>query len=202
MIKVGPLITTPKAIMTKDFTLIINKSPYTLPTDFQKYSRSGKLRVLYRRFIRLRPFISRRAMIRGSYTNYIRHKFHENYELKRDIVLKSSGGKRMHDLSDIEMGCRTLTFVQKAVSHVDGEGEDGIHGALAHDNLICKRILKNLLTIEFHRERLEFRNAVAYRYLRLTFEYLDPTYRNLKYASLRHADTSIIHLNELLGTRL
>ncbi|AGO13329.1 AaceriAFR187Cp [[Ashbya] aceris (nom. inval.)] len=192
----GSFLRTSKAIVTSKYTLLTDKTPFLLPAFFDESSRAEQVRMLYRRMFRLRPLVARRAMIKTTYTNYIRVKFREDYALKRRQALPQSA---LPILDAVEAGRRSLTFIQKAVSEID----DASNSAdLVNDNYICRKVLKNILTLEYQRERLEFKNPKRHQILRQSYEYLDAKYHDPKYTSLRHADISIIHFNETLGTRL
>ncbi|AAS53558.1 AFR187Cp [Eremothecium gossypii ATCC 10895] len=192
----GPLMRTSKAIITSNYTLLTDKTPYLLPVCFNESCRAEQVRMLYRRFFRLRPLVAQRAMIKESYTNYIRVKFSEDYALKRRQALPQN---TCPVLDAIEAGRRSLTFILKAVSEIEDADSNP---ELAYDNYICRKILKNVLTLEYQRERLEFKNPKRKQILRQNYEYLDAKYHDPKYTSLRNADVSIIHFNETLGTRL
>ncbi|CAI4628320.1 CFF_collapsed_G0035660.mRNA.1.CDS.1 [Saccharomyces cerevisiae] len=90
-------ITTAKAIITPDYTLIKSHSKYQLPSRFQKLDadspeRSTVVKLFYRRFMRLKPFISNVKMVKDTYRDYVRYKFmKENYELKRYLVFNPDG---------------------------------------------------------------------------------------------------------------
>ncbi|AMD21895.1 HFR040Wp [Eremothecium sinecaudum] len=190
-----PIVKTNKAIITSQYALYKNAGPYLLPNDFNEIPQNLQIKILYRRFFRLRPFVSTKEMIQSSYTNYIRNKFRENYALKRKIALGIDEPPSID--KDINSGVKTLAFVTKAVSLVDTKNNNGI----LEDNAICHKLLKNILSVEYHRS-VQFKLPREYQILRISYEYLNSNFKRLEYKSLRNNDISIIQLNELLGTRL
>lgn len=181
-----------KSIVTGTKTLIKASSSFILSTgEVETLSHEALVRSYYRRFFRLRPFISSRKMVRDTYTEYLRYKFRaENYELKRTKFLKEN---ELQSYGHDETMKKSLEFVLKGVSTKALGTED-----LSVDQSICRKILKNLLTVEYHKERLMNRSPKYYQFYRKEFSQLTDE----KNVSLKHFEENMIRLNETLGTRL
>lgn len=181
-----------KSIVTGTKTLIKASSSFILSkAEVETLSHNELVRSYYRRFFRLRPFVSNRKMVKDTYTEYLRYKFRvENYELKRTKFLKEN---ELQSYGHDESMKKSLEFVLKGVStkSLDSEG-------LSDDQNICRKILKNLLTVEYHKERLMSRSAKYYQFYRKEFSQLTDE-ENI---SLKHFEENMIRLNETLGTRL
>lgn len=190
----APLFRTGKSIITQKYSLFLNTSRYIPHIDqLQCLNDKQYIKVIYRRFFRLKPFISQRLMVRETYRNYIRYKFRkEDYAFKRTLVINSPV-----NISERDQMINTLTFVLKAVSFMEGENCPEMV-----DNLFCRKILKNILTLEYYKERLEWRSPGNLAEIRKNFKYLSSKEPELKWTSLMHVDRLLIYLNETLGTRL
>ena len=154
------IIETAGAIVNQNFTLIKNHAKYLVPdTALSRYLQSKGhdtefLKLLYRRFIRLAPFVSNLRVARETYIDYVKYKFkYEDYELKRRLVLGE--GSRIRPVA----GCgscdhwkfealNTLDFIIRAVSYVEGEGRNR-NRREADESRIARLILRNLLTVEY-----------------------------------------------------
>ncbi|SCW01096.1 LAFE_0D04984g1_1 [Lachancea fermentati] len=200
-------VITENAIINSRHTLILNHQKFLLPVNFiNEYPRKDVLKMSYRRFMRLKPFISQRLMVRNTYTEYLRYKYkRENYLEKRMATGIATGDLQSCDLKQV---VNSLRFVLKAVTHheLSTTKKPGHH----HENDICRRILKNILTMEYEKQRLIHKDpAIYYQLFRKTYEYLQP-FKNgdkvnpifLKLFSIREFDRCLVCLNETLDTRL
>ncbi|CAD6634899.1 XXYS1_4_G0038540.mRNA.1.CDS.1 [Saccharomyces cerevisiae] len=223
-------ITTAKAIITPDYTLIKAHSKYQLPSCFRKLDadspeRTTVVKLFYRRFMRLKPFISNVKMVKDTYRDYVRYKFmKENYELKRYLVfnpddlrskikLELLSNTKCHEriLPVTEMQ-RTLEFVLKSCSYLP---ETKVQKwDIARDNTYCRQILKNLLTMQYEKYRSILHRGIGHDELDVKFSHLKTTSSPLTklnktekkkiplFKVFSDFDTTLIYLNETLGTRL
>ncbi|CAI4639054.1 ALI_HP2_G0034010.mRNA.1.CDS.1 [Saccharomyces cerevisiae] len=223
-------ITTAKATITPDYTLIKSHSKYQLPSRFQKLDadspeRSTVVKLFYRRFMRLKPFISNVKMVKDTYRDYVRYKFmKENYELKRYLVFNPDGLRSKINLELLsntkccerilpvtEMQ-RTLEFVLKSCSYLP---ETKVQKwDIARDNTYCRQILKNLLTMQYEKYRSILHRGIGHDELDVKFSHLKTTSSPLTklnktekkkiplFKVFSDFDTTLIYLNETLGTRL
>ncbi|AJV65758.1 BMC_2a_G0036190.mRNA.1.CDS.1 [Saccharomyces cerevisiae] len=223
-------ITTAKSIITPDHTLIKSHSKYQLPSRFQKLDadspeRSTVVKLFYRRFMRLKPFISNVKMVKDTYRDYVRYKFmKENYELKRYLVFNPDGlrSKIKLELLSNTKCCerilpvtemqRTLEFVLKSCSYLP---ETKVQKwDIARDNTYCRQILKNLLTMQYEKYRSILHRGIGHDELDVKFSHLKTTSSPLTklnktekkkiplFKVFSDFDTTLIYLNETLGTRL
>ncbi|SCU96075.1 LAMI_0F05116g1_1 [Lachancea mirantina] len=202
-------ITTKKAIITSEYTLVTQHGKYFPPQNLlNEYPQKDVTRILYRRFVRLKPFVSRRQMVRDTYVGYIRYKFrNEDYE-KRRIASGLKFAEKSENLSQLsQRALATLEFVLKAISHVKKSDLDTSHGV---EISMCRKILKNLLTIE-HDKRLLIQHNPKFFYpvLRQEFSYFGnhalvkkPLHVVARLRDLREYDACLLKLNETLGTML
>ncbi|QLQ79737.1 hypothetical protein HG537_0C03860 [Torulaspora globosa] len=199
-------ISTRNALINGDYTLIKNCSKFLVPKEigdnFGTLPDEIWVRIAYRRFMRLRPFVSCRKMVRDTYTDYIRHKFKiEDYDLKRSLIIKESSG-----VSDRERVWNSLKFVTKAVSYLPETR--AVKWDLARDNTMCRQILKNLLTMEYEKASEISRAAKGksksnpYCDLKLRFNHIRDVDFSASYRAFGEFDISLVYLNEMLRTRL
>ncbi|KAH3901588.1 Irc19p SCDLUD_001351 [Saccharomycodes ludwigii] len=179
------------------------------------------LRIYYRRFIRLKPFISKRKMIKTGYVDYIKFKFkYENYDLKRKYVLPQVKHPTLTPKLFLERLTNSYSFIYKTCVYLDPlrTVKDGEHSMLK-DNLYCKRVLKNILTTEFMKNSLIKKSpSEFYPIFRKHFNYLQQDNgitenstdkkklqeikKSLKYTNIAEFDFCLILLNEQLNTML
>ncbi|CAI4045867.1 hypothetical protein N7582_003670 [Saccharomyces uvarum] len=224
-------ITTAKAIINSEYTLIKSHSKYKLPVHFEKLDagspegRTTVVKVFYRRFMRLKPFVSNVRMVRDTYSDYLRYKFtKEDYELKRYLVLNPKGlqsktspepmgntksGEKVIPTEEMQ---KTLEFILKSCSYLP-ETKDQ-KWDIARDNTFCRQILKNLLTMQYEKYRSALNRGVGHDDLDVKFSHLrtkvSPPIKLNKgdkkkipvFKIFSDFDTTLVHLNESLGTRL
>ncbi|EJT41889.1 IRC19-like protein [Saccharomyces kudriavzevii IFO 1802] len=224
-------ITTAKAIINSEYTLIKSHSKYKLPTYFKSldanpsWGRTPVVKMFYRRFMRLKPFVSNVKMVEDTYRDYLRYKFtKENYELKRYLVFNPDGlrSKTKLDLlnnancSEMVLPVKemqeTLKFVLKSCSYLP-ETKD-LKWDIARDNTYCRQILKNVLTMRYEKYRSALYRGVGHDELDIKFSHLKATSNPLAKLSKNDKkkvplfkvfsdfDTTLVYLNETLGTRL
>ncbi|CCH58637.1 hypothetical protein TBLA_0A08480 [Henningerozyma blattae CBS 6284] len=216
------LIKTKNAIINDEYTFIKPHSKY-FPLQISTYIGTDKqsndskfLLMIFRRLCRLKPFISDRKMVKDTYSQYIHYKFtKENYQLKRSKVLPQQQCRNPDSqYLPYESIYNSLTFVLKAVS-AQPEGKDK-NLELARDNLMCKQILKNLLSIEFDKHTVVKQcrgvsRSVPYQSLYSNYDYLvlDKAKYNKKLSRdtftnsvIGIFDRNLILLNEMIDTRL
>lgn len=189
-------ISTGSRVLVKNIDrLIVSKNSTTNCTDH------AFITFYYRRFVRLRPFISQRQMIRDTYMNYIKYKFkYEDYEGKRCLALGESMTRQRINLKE-QLG-RTYNFLFTAVSHIE---ED--NATLNKDILMAKQIFKNILTVEYFKTESNekagnddyYQYRVVFRQLRESNTFND---NNNKDIPIGEFDKVVTYLNETLGTRL
>lgn len=196
-------ITTPKAVINGEYTLLKNHARYLPPKedlDDGALHESTVLRIYYRRFMRLRPFVSNRQMVRDTYTDYLRYKFKiENYELKRSIIFSEPS------LTCLEDELRnSLMFVTKAVCYLPETKQK--KWKLARDNTMCRQVLKNLLTMEFEKqsEILKKNSKVEnpYAEFRLKYSHIRNPDATPAFKVIGEFDICLLYLNRMLSTRL
>ncbi|CCE63516.1 hypothetical protein TPHA_0F00290 [Tetrapisispora phaffii CBS 4417] len=219
-------IVTNNAITTAEHSLYLNPAKYLVPPELRlcvfAHDNGFLCKVYYRRFMRLKPFISNRAMVRDTYKEYIRYKFkQEKYARKRLLVLGNDHDKLTFLTNDVNDNSHllsrihnTLTFIVKATSHISPEIED-VEG-LTVDNSYCRKILKNLLTIEYEKQSKISHSkdpSEMYDELRISFNYLqgdaDSRVNNKSKSKMysnsavfREYDIFLVLLNETIGTML
>lgn len=189
-----------------NYTLIKNHSRYLLPKEItDRYASLPDeilVKAMYRRFMRLRPFISCRKMVRDTYTDYMRYKFKvEDYDLKRSLVFDEPSSA---DLK--EQLWNSLKFVTKSVSYLPETPK--VKRDLARDNTSCRQILKNLLTMEYEKQSQINRNIKTrgksnpYLDLKLRFNHIREPNASASSRSFAEFDINLLYLNEMLHTRL
>lgn len=196
-------IVTRNAIINGAFSLIKKNAKYLLSEEFLKDGSTDEntlIRTTYRRFFRLRQFISNRKMVRDTYTDYIRYKFKlENYPLKRSLIFNVA-----NDVSLRDELWNSLIFVTKATCYLP-ENKDQKWN-LARDNTMCRQILKNILTMEFGKQSLIINNrnrkSNPYKDYRLTFDHIRYPHKTPNFKVIEEFDRCILYLNEMLHTRL
>lgn len=189
-------ISTGSRILVKNIDkLVVSKNSTSNCTDH------AFITFYYRRFVRLRPFISQRQMIQETYMNYIKYKFkYEDYEERRRLVL----GEKMtgKQISVREQLSRTYNFLFTAVSHIENDNV-----TLNKDISMAKQVFKNILTIEYFKAESNEKigNDDYYQY-RIVFRQLRGNNRtnnnNNKDSAIGEFDKVVTYLNETLGTRL
>ncbi|QEU63081.1 Irc19 [Kluyveromyces lactis] len=186
------LIKSRKSIVTATNVCINSSSKFYL-TEEQIQSLGDKefLTASYRRFLRMRQFISKRQMVKESYTTYLRYKFKiEDFELKRSKLLSVSGMSTMDFRSSVQ---KSLRFLIKAFSTSDSYSRD-----MVDDSHKCKKIIKNLLTVDYHRNKIINRSSNMYQYYRKDFTF----FTDGQNIGLKQFEENLMRLNECLGTRL
>ncbi|GMM34397.1 hypothetical protein DASC09_017220 [Saccharomycopsis crataegensis] len=109
---------TAKATITKSATIIKDVSKYTVtPQQLQNIPPSLRSKTLYRRFIRLTPFISQQKSIKSSYQSYVRSKFVSDgtgdvHIPQGDSVVKPS----LISNENVKTSLNTLYLLQNMVS--------------------------------------------------------------------------------------
>ena len=148
--------------------------------------------------MRLKPFISRRAMIKDTYVEYLRYKFkYEDYPLKRALVMgyKSS----YNNNNNLKITVNTLAFFVRAYCQI-GKTEDT-------NGLMARRIIKNLLSVQFS----IFDNnktSTLFNDLKMEFKHLQQTRKSkdkvnyCKWEDLKQFDKCLVYLNKSLGIQL
>ncbi|CDO94136.1 unnamed protein product [Kluyveromyces dobzhanskii CBS 2104] len=186
------LIESKRAAITSS-KIFINASHnfYISQEQVQTLGDKEFLSASYRRFFRMKQFVSKRQMVKDSYATYLRYKFKiEDYELKRKKVLPDCHSSA----TDFRTAVRnSLQFMIRAFSFGDEYTAE-----MVTDSYKCKKILKNLLTVDYHRNRLINRSSKMYAYYRRDFKFLSDD-RNY---GLRQYEENLMRLNESLGTRL
>ncbi|ODV98050.1 hypothetical protein PACTADRAFT_47873 [Pachysolen tannophilus NRRL Y-2460] len=134
-------IFTNKQVLNKSKVFLnikrLNKDKY-----LENFKNKDQLLILYRYFVRFKPFITTREDIKNTYSNYVRFKFkYSDYNSKRSTVLNTAGADLLTHKQLIERIINTLIFVNNGL--VDSK-----------DINIEYKILKNLLNTEH--SRLEF----------------------------------------------
>lgn len=197
-------IVTQNAIINSEYTLFLKHSKYFAPENLiNEYPREDVIKITYRRLIRLKPFVSQRKMVQDTYVEYLRYKYKsEDYKLKSSLC----NIRTEHtEASDLEQATQSLQFILKAVSRIESGSCPS-----AVDNTLCRKILKNLLTMEYYKQTLIRQSPTSnYQLLRKSFGYLAPskddksdTHINSRYNSMGEYDRALVCLNEMLGTRL
>lgn len=184
-------ISTPGSVTANGITLLTQSIKYTLPRD-TIYTPQFLL-WSYRRFIRLRPLVSRRGMVRDTYVRYVSNKYrYEPVGVRRGLIL----GRRRGD--DYDLPVRTYNSLQFILQGVSGDYKD-------EDVQLARNILKNILTIEY--EKLDGKgsggNLVDYN---IEFRHLTggcAGKRSLvKDKAVESFDELLTYLNETLKTNL
>lgn len=229
-------IETARAIIGSNIQLLKCNKKFTIPKSICELNESNNydveeksfLRMTYRRFMRLRPLISQRAMVRDTYVNYIRCKYrYEPLYLKSLLVFSEPAGATssldiMHDTNETDK-CNlrlkiyaSLQFVLQALSLE----ESSISAQENHtkDILLAKQIFKNILTAEYEKLKADSERKWQYRknsnlinsdiidyniecnHLR-KFTKLNREKEN-KYAAIKAFDECLTYLNKTLNTLL
>lgn len=185
-------VSTAKSIITGNSILIKFSTKYAL-TDcqFKTLKEDTLVKATYRRLVRLRPFISKRQMVKNSYTEYLRYKFKvEDYELKRKLILSKDELKPL----DIRVSLKqSFHFVLKAISVLDVYEK-----SVKAECTTCRRVLKNILTADYHKNRSIHRSAKLYQYYKKNFGFINDKQK----IGLGQFEENLLRLNETLGTRL
>lgn len=136
-------IETVNALINDNYALIRNVAKYML--NDKGLTNAEFLRASYRRFIRLRPFVSNRSMVKDTYTDYIRYKYrYEDYPKRMAMI-----GVQCDNQLNRSQVKNSLSFVAKACSFIDES--KGTKFEVARDNTMCRQILKNLLTVHYEK---------------------------------------------------
>lgn len=229
-------IETARAIIRSDVQLLKCHQKFMIPkaicepSENTYYDVDEKcfLRMTYRRFMRLRPLVSQRAMVRDTYANYIRCKYrYEPLYLKSQLILckdtnATSSVDMKYDTKDTDkFNLRlkiytTLQFILQAVTfeECNVSKEDNY----SKDILLAKQILKNILTVEYEKLKGDLERGWKYRknntvtnsdvidyniecnHLR-KWPKLNKEKEN-KYAAIRAFDECLTYLNKTLNTLL
>lgn len=193
------VIETKNAIINSNQTLTKNIANFLLPYSLtRKVADRGVIFAYYRRFMRLRRYISQREMIQNTYVGYVKYKFkYEDYEKRRDLVLsnpKPLGNDWKQRLQN------TYHFTLNAASYIEQEDS-----SLASDILIARQIMKNVLTHEYSKiEKDQKLGSTEYYDYRIAFKQHDPesVSKNVKVQAIGEFDKNVVYLNEILGTQL
>ncbi|CCF60635.1 hypothetical protein KAFR_0L00280 [Kazachstania africana CBS 2517] len=197
-------IRTANAIITDSYALIKSTERFFLPQTMIVNGGTSKfLRASYRRFMRLAPFVSQRAMVRSTYVDYIRYKYKiEDYDMKRRLVLGDTALPRAPLRQQI---LNTLNFIITAVSYTE-KPKDKVQKT---DIILARKILKNLLTMEYEKmKKNKVSDGKDYINFKLKFNHLTPGSQKIKPISLarnkviKDFDSCIVYLNETVGLRL
>ncbi|SMN22949.1 similar to Saccharomyces cerevisiae YLL033W IRC19 Putative protein of unknown function [Maudiozyma saulgeensis] len=193
------IIETKSAISTGNRLFIKNIARFLLPhPDLNACNDIQYILIHYRRFVRLKKFISQRQMIQNTYIDYIKYKFkYENYEKRRSLVLGKDADSQIDWKTQI---AQTYNFIMTAVSHVEGQTTD-----IDRDILMSKQILKNILTLEYFKieNNEKVSNSDFYDY-RVRFKQLEDNedQRQTRDIDFGEFDKIVMYLNETIGTRL
>ncbi|KAG0667698.1 sporulation protein [Maudiozyma exigua] len=195
------IIETKNAISTGTRVLVKNIDKYIVSENCTKgFTNQTLITFYYRRFTRLKSYISQRQMIRDTYMNYIKYKFkYEDYEKKRHLILGDKITSNQLNLK--EQLSRTYNFLFTAVSYIEKD-----NASTNKDILMAKQIFKNILTVEYFKtENNEKVNNDDYYQYRMAFRQLGKKHTNSgnnKDISIGEFDKLVTYLNETLGTRL
>ncbi|ANZ74270.1 BA75_01573T0 [Komagataella pastoris] len=113
-------------------------------------SHSLRLLSLYRRHLRLRPFISPRADIKQFYTDLVRLRFKENLELRRKQF--TTPYAPLDEESIIERVIRTLEIVN--------------NGCVDSSNSIERQIIRNILDVEYANKNIKMVPLMSVEYFK------------------------------------
>lgn len=185
-------ISSNKAVVTATNILIkITPKYYITQEQINKLDDLSFIKASYRRFLRLRPFVSKRQTIKHSYTIYLRYKFRvENYESKRRECLSESEFTDIDFRSSVQ---RSLQMMIKAFSNTNGFSR-----SMEKDTHMCRRIVKNILTVDYHKTRLIRNSGKMYKYYRKDLKYLTDD----QHIGIRQFEENLIRFNECFGTML
>lgn len=222
MSKYGLTVRTKNAITNSYYTFIKKKDSFLLSAEASKFmSKEEFLRATFRRFIRLRPFVSNRAMVRDTYCDYIHYKYrYEKYALKRSLILDEHRPIDTTDKFKRPEILNSLAFVIKASSYIPES--KSIKYQISRDNTYCRQILKNLLTAEYEKGKNSHKSSITPQYafrtklehLKSCNDYSEDTMKKINEKAKPRGDViikqyiygefdrNLILLNELLGTRL
>lgn len=209
-------IETAKAIIKDDVQILKHIKKYTLPKSnldpTSTINHATYVKMTYRRFVRLRPLVSKREMVRETYSSYIRCKYkYEPVGLKMSLVCP--GEPSLSQIELREQIYNSLQFILRAVTYNDPMFSDVIKA----DITFAKQILKNVLTVEYEKlkddsekkwqyKENKFANSnvidfnIEYNHLN-TSSKLSKEKEN-KYAAIRSFDECLMYLNKTLNTNL
>lgn len=210
------VIETSKAIIKDNVQILKHIEKFTLPRSILDSNSTIEygtfIKVTYRRFMRLQPLVSRRVMVRDTYTNYIRCKYrYEPVGLKRSLTLDESSISQSELKEQIY---NSLQFIVQAVTY----SENISSVTLRRDITLARQILKNLLTVEY--EKLKGDSEKKWQYkenqptnsnvidFNIEFNHLKPFNSKLpkdkenKFVAIRSFDECLIYLNKTLKTIL
>lgn len=199
-LQMSRVIETKNAIATGNSLLVKGVHKFLLPRAILNDNSDRELvLLLYRRFMRLKGFVSQRQMIQTTYVNYVKYKFkYEDYDKKRSLVMKEPP-MLTHDWK--VQAFRTYNLIALAISHVENNTIEQ-----KQDIVVAKQILKNILTMEYFKvERNEKEGNTDYHDHRIAFTQLtgENTHpKNAKLATIAEFEKVLIMLNETLGIRL
>lgn len=217
MTNVGLTIETGKAIITSRWNLIKDQAKYRqlLQVNDNESCTAFLVRAYYRRFSRLRPFISGFAANKRVYMDYLRFKFkQEDYNKKRNLCYKLA-------IDDVELRSselsRSLEFVRMALAYYGNPHEFDCE--LNREAVTCKQVLNNILEMEKQKGFEGDRKHPFAREYRIHFKHLEMLETNeidksllknknsifrypAKVKALAEYERCLVLLNDTLGTRL
>lgn len=188
------LVRTEKAVITRTDLLLKAHQKFQLINN-STLTDDQFIHATYRRFMRLKPFISRVFAVKTTYVDYVKYKYkYEDYSLKKKFILGDSRESDKNWRDEVE---NTLCFVLKSVSCLE-EGSSA-------DISICKKILKNILTVEY--DKMTKATGSSFSDYRIEFTHLSgkSTGKNVQLAQrkvISDFDICLLYLNESLGIRL
>lgn len=223
-------IETARAIIKNDIQLLKCSQKFMIPKSIcdlneknnNNIDHNGFLRMSYRRFMRLRPLVSQRAMVRDTYVNYIRCKYrYEPPYLKSEFVLPENTKVRplLNDDDKFQLRQKiytSLQFILQAVTLEEISSDRQENNS--KDILLAKQILKNILTVEY--EKLKGDSERKWQYKKnnnpnnsgiidynIEFNHLKKWPRlnkekENKYAAIKAFDECLVYLNKTLNTML
>lgn len=214
----GPVIETAKAIIRNDVQIMKFGSQFTLPRTILDPNQTTVdhktfIKMTYRRFIRLKPLVSRRAMVRDTYLGYIRCKYrYEPLGLKKKLICPK------HTLEDSGFELRqqiynSLQFILQSVTF-----DENIPSKLIREDIkLSRQIVKNLLTVEYEKLKDDAQNKWNYKKgimqntniidYNVECNHLKPNDKlkrdkEVKYAAIKSFDECLVYLNKTLKTLL
>lgn len=195
------LLTTNKASIFKNFTLLKNAKPFTLPANISEYSDSLFIRVTFKRFIKLKSFVSEKKYLQATYMNYIRYKYRiEDYTKKKQLIL---GEDHLVEHSWRQEIINSFNFIMQGFMVSEDERE--------RTNIkLTGRIVKNLLNVHYNIMKLtakpllkkqKYNAQVRYREKFVHLQDLD-NFENSQDKAFAHFDQCLVFLNEQQKMRL
>lgn len=209
-------IETARAIIKDDIQVVKHIKKYTLPKSILDpnniINHETYIKMTYRRFMRLKPLISKREMVRDTYSSYIRCKYrYEPVGLKMSLICANEPSVSRSELR--QQIYNSLQFILQAVTYNEAKLSNSIKGNIT----VAKQILKNLLTVEYEKLKDDSEKKWQYRGNKFTNSNVidfNIEYNHLKsssklskekenkYAAIRSFDECLIYLNKTLNTNL